>query len=125
MNEGSAVWIFKVAFPEDRAVGEIKAGWAEATYGTVNYYRDIGLVGYDKNIALAAPSKPSAKLIEVYNWMSSQDLSKLPWNSTAKLQSCYDKYYKNINRNVDFSAWLNLAVSASDSMTQDIYCRPD
>lgn len=125
LDEGSAIWITKVSFPQQRLGNEMKAAWAETTYGTKNYYRDIGLPGYPKDIPLEIPSNPTQKLLDVYSWLSQNDPSKLPWNNLSKLQACYDRYYKDINRNVDFGLWLSSVASASTLMAQDSSCRPD
>lgn len=117
LNEGSAIWIFKVAFPEGRNPDELVAGFAETTYGTVNYYRDFD----NETIELKALTNPSPKSLELFNWLSSTDSSNLPWNDQSKLQYCYDTYYKNIQRTD--SDWFSKAKTASQSMAQDPQCK--
>jgi hypothetical protein len=61
----------------------------------------------------------------VYTWMSSMDRSKLPWNSTAKLQSCFSSYFAALDRDVDFFAvWLPSVNVATLQMLADPGCRP-
>lgn len=116
LEEGAAIWIFKAAFPEGRDPNELKAGWAEAVYGTKNFYRDIGLAGYPKDIPLITADNPTPKLLEVYQWLARNDPSHLPWDSQVELNKCYDKFYRTINRNVDFTLWLKQAAAASEAM---------
>ncbi len=120
LNEGSAIWVFKAAFPAGRNPDELTAGFAETTYGTVNYYRDIGVNG-NRSIELKALTNPSPKSLELFNWLSSSDGSNLPWNDQVKLQYCYDTYYKDIPRTD--SDWFSKAKTASQSMSQDPQCK--
>lgn len=119
LDEGSAIWIFKVAFPAGRNPDEILAGFAETVYGTVNYYRDYGVDG-SHSITLNALTSPSAKSKELFNWLSSTDGSHLPWDNQTKLQYCYDTYYKNIPRTD--ADWFNKAKNASQAMAADPQC---
>ncbi len=123
LDEGSAIVIFKFAFPELFTPSE---DWAEATYGTKLYYRDIGVGPKQPDYLLGASRAPTPKLLDVYQWLSSKDRSKLPWNSTPKLQRCFNSYFAPINRNTDFFAvWLPAANAASLRMLADASCRPD
>jgi len=123
LDEGSAIVIYKFAFPELFSPSE---DWAEATYGSKLYYRDIGVGGKQPDYPILAPRAPTPKLNEVYRWLSSRDRSKLPWNSTEKLRRCFDAHFSSINRDVDFFAvWLPAANSASLRMLTDPGCRPD
>ncbi len=120
LNEGSAIWIFKVAFPAGRNPDELTSGFAETTYGTVNYYRDYGVNG-NHSIPLTALTNPSAKSLELFNWLSTTDGSNLPWNDQSKLQYCYDTYYKNIPRTDP--DWFAKAKNASQAMSADPQCK--
>lgn len=122
LDEGSAIWIFKAAFPEGRNPDELTGGWAETTYGTVNYYRDIGVTGYPREIPLLAAENAGAKLNAVFTWLSATDPSKLAWNSQNKLTFCYNKYYKNFNRDIDFQLWLKEASQKSKLLAKDPSC---
>ena len=119
LNEGSAIWIFKVAFPEGRNPDELLSGFAETVYGTVNYYRDYG-VGGSHTISLSALGSTSAKSHELFTWLSSVDGSHLPYSDQTKLQYCYDTYYKNVPRTD--ADWFAKAKSASQSMIADPQC---
>ncbi len=108
LNEGTAIWIFKTAypgFPKD----EVKLGLAEPTFGTINFYRDIGIKGYPKCIPLGIPrTNITEKGRYVYEEiLMKRDPSKLPVFDAAKMQRIYDKYYRDLNRNQDFSAWID------------------
>ena len=119
LNEGSAIWIAKSSFPEGTDPAET---WAEATYGTKLYYRDIA---GNPDFPLEAPPAPSSKLIEVYQRLSALDPSQLPWNSTERLTTCFNRYWAGLNRNVDFFAvWLPSVAQATAAMLADPECRP-
>ncbi len=116
LEEGAAIWIFKAAFPEGRDPNELTAGWAEAVYGTKNFYRDIGMTGYPKDIPLITADQPTPKLLEVYRYLALNDPSHLPWDSEVGLQKCYDKFYQPLKRNVDVTLWLKETAAASEGM---------
>jgi len=119
LNEGSAIWIAKSSFPEGVDPAET---WVEATYGTKLYYRDIA---GNPDFPLEAPAAPSGKLIEVYQRLSALDPSQLPWNSTERLVTCFDRYWAGLDRNVDFFAvWLPSVAQATAQMLADPDCRP-
>ena len=119
LNEGSAIWIAKSSFPTGLDPAET---WAEATYGTKLYFRDI--LG-NPDFPLEAPAAPTGKLIEVYQGLSELDPSHIPWNSTERLVTCFDRYWASLDRNVDFFAvWLPSAAHATAQMLVDPECRP-
>ncbi len=106
LNEGTAIWIFKLAFgniPES----EKELGLAEPTFGTIGYYRDIGIKGYPKDIPFGVPENITAKGREVYEEiLMKKDPSKMPIFDQEKLQTYYDTYFKDLNRNQDFAVYL-------------------
>ena len=119
LDEGSALWVIKAGFREPLGIGE---SWAEGTYGSKLFFRDI--VG-DPNLPLEAPRAPTQKLLDVYGWLASVDPSRLPWNSTPRLVTCFERYWEGLNRNVDFvTEWLPAAQAATDRMLADPECRP-
>ena len=118
LDEGAGVWIFKRAFPEIYNSLEIDSGWAETTYGTVNYYRDIGVAGSSFS-ALNAGIGGTQKYRDVMNYLALGDSSRLPWNDQSLLSRCYDLYYRNLNRNIDFNEWLVQATNASQQMASN------
>ena len=120
LNEGSAIWVYKVAFPDGRNPDELTAGFAETVFGTINYYRDIS-VGGSTFSALNAVTTTNPKLLELFNWLSTTDGSHLPWNSQTKLDYCYNTYYKSILRTD--SQWFAKAKAASIAMAADPQCR--
>jgi hypothetical protein len=121
LDEGAAIFVYKAAWPAEFGARE---DWAEATMGTKLYYRDVWQPP-QPDYPISAPGNPTERLLEVYRWLASADHSHLPWNSTAKLQACYGKYYAGINRNVDFGAWLAAQAAATTTMLGDPACRPD
>jgi uncharacterized repeat protein (TIGR01451 family) len=119
LDEGSALWVIRAGFPTPLGIGE---SWAEGTYGTKLYYRDIA---GNPNLPLEAPRDPSAKLLDVYQWLANTDPSRLPWNSTERLVACFERYFEQLDRNVDFvTGWLPAVQASTDLMLADPECRP-
>jgi Ca2+-binding RTX toxin-like protein len=119
LDEGSAIWIFKAAFPASLLPGE---SWAEATYGTKLFYKEFQ---GNPDFPLVAPVSPTPKLIEVYEWLAANDPSRLPWNSTDRLVTCFDRYFAGLTRNVDFfTVWLPAVEEATQAMLADAECQP-
>ena len=119
LNEGSAIWVFKAGFPGPLTPGE---SWAEATYGTKLFFRDILGV---PDLPLEAPPNPTQKLIDVYEWLSDNDPSQLPWNSTERLVTCFERYFERLHRDVDFvTVWLPAVHEATEKMLADPECKP-
>jgi hypothetical protein len=118
LDEGAAIQIFKAAFggPAQQRCET----WAEATYGTKLWYEQCQRQG----IALEAPRAPTSKLLDVYQWIADHDQSRLGWNSTQRLQACFARYWKNLNRCVDWPVWLDQACKASDQMRSNPGCSP-
>lgn len=119
LNEGSAIWILKAPYDQPLIPGE---SFAEATYGTKLYYRDIN---NQPDYPLEAAANPTQKLIDVYTYMSAHDPSQLPWNSTARLQACFGRYFVDLDRDVDFfNVWLPEVKERTDLMLADPACAP-
>ena len=119
LDEGSASWVFVVGFHPVLGLGE---SWAEATYGTKLLRRDID---HQPDYPLTAPLNPTARLLEVYGWLSTHDPSKLPWNSQDRLITCYQRYYEQLDRDVDFETeWLPAVAAATEKMVADPGCKP-
>jgi len=121
LNEGTAIWIFKCAFP-DTTDAERALGLAEPTFGTMNFYRDIGLKNYPKAIPLGIPTKEiTPKGREVYaDILMARDPSKLPLFDEARMTAIYTQYFKPINRNQPFDKWLDEFRAAHARMLRDL-----
>jgi Ca2+-binding RTX toxin-like protein len=119
LDEGSAIWITLAPFDAPLIPGE---SFAETTYGTKLYYRDIvGVPDYP----LTAPLNPTQKLLDVYGYLSVHDPSQLPWNSNDRLVTCFNRYFVDLNRNVDFfNVWLPSVKQRTDLMLADPECKP-
>jgi Ca2+-binding RTX toxin-like protein len=119
LDEGAAIWVVKAFFPQGLDPAET---WAEATYGTKLYYRDLaGQPDYPLQVA----QNPTQKLLDVYAELAVRDPSRLPWNSQTRLTHCYQQWFETLNRNVDFFAvWLPSVKRATDLMLTDPQCRP-
>jgi hypothetical protein len=119
LDEGAAIWVYKGVVRGDLRPGE---SWAEATYGTKLWYRDIQ---HDPGYPLGAPVAPTAKLRDVYRLLASIDPSRLPWNDGGRLVTCFDRYFVDLNRDVDFvTVWLPEVAARTQLMLADSTCRP-
>jgi hypothetical protein len=119
LDEGSAIWIVKATFGGALHPGE---SWAEATYGTKLYYK---VFFNNPDFPLTAPLNPTAKLLDVYAFLAANDPSQLPWNSTDRLVSCFEHYFADLDRNVDFYAvWLPAVAERTQQMLADSACKP-
>jgi len=119
LDEGSALWVIKAGSQAPLGPGE---SWAEATYGSKLFFRDI--LG-DPNLPLEAPRNPTLKLVDVYEWLADHDPSDLPWNSTERLVTCFERYFEQLDRDVDFvTECLPAAQAATELMLADPGCRP-
>ncbi|MFL5970216.1 MAG: calcium-binding protein [Gaiellaceae bacterium] len=119
LDEGAAIWITKAFFPAGLDPAET---WAEATYGTKLYYRDIN---GQPDYPLAVSRDPTFKLLQVFHMLSQKDPSQLPWNAQDRLTNCYQQFWEPLNRNVDFfTVWLPAAGAATAAMLNEPNCRP-
>jgi hemolysin type calcium-binding protein len=119
LDEGSAIWILLAPYTDPLIPGQ---SFAEATYGTKLYYRDLN---NQPDYLLQAPPNPTQKLIDVYNYLSAHDPSQLPWNSNERLVNCFNLYFVDLNRNVDFfNVWLPEVKQRTDQMVADPNCKP-
>jgi hypothetical protein len=119
LNEGSAIWITNAPYDTPLLPGQ---SFAETTYGTKLYYK---VFFNDPNFPLEAPANPTQKLIDVYMYMSAHDPSQLPWNSTDRLVTCFNRYFADLNRDVDFyNVWLPGVKERTDLMLADAECQP-
>jgi len=119
LDEGSAIWIVKITFGGDLRPGE---SLAEATYGSKLYHK---VFFNNPNLPLTAPLNPTRKLLEVYEFLAAHDPSRLPWNSTDRLVTCFERYFADLDRNVDFfSVWLPAVAERTQQMLADSECKP-
>jgi hypothetical protein len=119
LDEGSAIWIVKATFGGALHPGE---SWAEATYGTKLYYK---VFFNNPDLPLTAPLGPTSKLLDVYAFLAARDPSQLPWNSTDRLVTCFDRYFADLDRNVDFeTVWLPAVAERTRLMLADAECKP-
>ena len=80
-------------------------GLAEPAIGTKLFYRDIGIPGYPTDIEFGVPKDLTPKGREVYDMLIAADRSKLPVYDEAKMKEYFD-FFSDINRNQDFSTYL-------------------
>jgi Ca2+-binding RTX toxin-like protein len=119
LDEGSAIWITFAPFDAPLIRGQ---SLAETTYGTKLYYRDIN---GQPDYPLTAPLNPTQKLLDVYGYLSAHDPSQLPWDSNERLHACFERYFVDLNRDVDFfNVWLPAVKQRTDLMLADAECKP-
>lgn len=106
LDEGLGIFVFKAL---DERKGE---GLAEAVYGT-----QLQIPSY----TLAAATSPNAKLEEFARLIAKADDSNLPWDSTERLQSCFNQYWSALNRHAP--NWPELSRRATSAMAADLNCR--
>jgi hypothetical protein len=120
LNEGSAIWVFKEAFG---STGKAQ-NWAEATYGTKLWYRDIAKPPVP-DYPVRVPVNPTEKLSDEYRYLSGRDASHLPWGSQQPLERCYQKHWERIPRGqLSDPEYLEQAQQATDDMVADPECNP-
>ena len=111
-------------FPADTYAG---ASFAEATYGTKLFYRDVGIHGPDPNYSLGSfPSTASQKAVDLMAWLSAGDPSKLPWNDAGRYSTCYSTYWSGLTWSAAnfYTVWLPAEEAATQLMLADPNCRP-
>ena len=86
---------------------KMELGLAEPAIGTMLYYRDIGIPGYPTDIEFGVPKDLTPKGKEVYDMLVAADQSKMPIYDEAKMKEYFD-FFKDINRNQEFSTYLGL-----------------
>ena len=88
---------------------------AEAVYGTVLAYRDIGFgPGYPTDLPMGDMSFADAKAADHVATMMAGDVSKIDWFDSAEVQDVYNRFWKPLDRNVDFiTEWLPQAELAT------------
>jgi len=119
LNEGSAIWITLAPYDQPLTPGE---SFAETTYGTKLYYK---VFFNQPDYPLETAANPSQKLIDVYTYMSAHDPAQLPWNSNDRLVNCFNLYFADLNRDVDFNTvWLPEVKQRTDQMLADPDCKP-
>jgi Ca2+-binding RTX toxin-like protein len=119
LDEGSAIWVVSVGLHQPLLPGQ---SLAETTYGSKLYHK---VFFNNPNLPITAPLNPTSKLLEVYEWLAASDPSRLPWNSTERLVTCFERYFDDLDRNVDFfSVWLPAVKERTDQMLADAECKP-
>jgi hypothetical protein len=119
LDEGSAIWITHAPFDTPVLPGQ---SLAEATYGSKLFHK---VFFNNPNLPITAPLNPTQKLLDVYAYLAAHDPSKLPWNSTERLVTCFDRYFADLDRNVDFfNVWLPAVKERTDLMLADAECKP-
>ncbi|MBI4424190.1 MAG: hypothetical protein HY554_10710 [Elusimicrobia bacterium] len=114
LNEGLCI-----ALPKhiDTGYGDI----AEAVFGTVLYYRDVGISGYPRAVAIGDANTLDAKGQSVVELLMEQDPSPIDWFNPRQLQCLYDRVWSRQNRNVAWDAWL-AAVKRAKLLGRRVRC---
>lgn len=93
LNEGFGIAVIPFAFEPNASLN-----LAEMVYGTKNYYRDIGIAGYDRNFPLGNATNADSKLRGLLRAVSAQDRSQLLWEDSHKLTEDYQSFFEGLNR---------------------------
>lgn len=101
INEG-----FAIAATKTGLRGE-QANLAETIYGTKNYYRDVGIAGFDPNTySFGDASTADPELLDVMRTIAASDVSGLAWHDPAQMQDEYQRFFAPLNRDQPFENWL-------------------
>ena len=104
LNEGTSITVAK----DDKNL-------AETTFGTVLYYRDIGLQNYPRTIAIGDARDYDEKGVDFLLSVMEQDRSGINWFDPVEVQTVFDLYWAPINRNQPFDQWLIDAENATSA----------
>jgi hypothetical protein len=108
LNEGTAIAVFKYYFGDE-------VNLAETIFGTVNYYRDIGIQGYPRRFLVGDAWEVDAKGYEALRYLMAADVSGVDWFDGKLVERVYRKFWRRLNRNVDFfNVWLPAAQRATE-----------
>lgn len=108
LNEGMAIAIFKYYFGDE-------VNLAETVFGTVNYYRDIGIEGYPRRFPIGDVGEADEKGREALRYLMAADVSGVDWLDARQVEKVYRRFWKRLNRDVDFYAvWLPAAARATE-----------
>jgi len=112
LNEGTAIAIFKHFLGDE-------VNLAETIFGTVNFYRDIGIEGYPRRFPIGDPWEADEKGREALRYLMAADVSGIDWFDGELVATIYRRFWKRLNRNVDFFArWLPAAERATERSRQ-------
>jgi len=92
---------------------EKEVNMAETVFGTVLYYRDIGLEGYPENIPIGDFSQYDEKGVLMLKSLKEQDRSRINWKNTAQVDYVYENYWEHLDRDQEWEDWLADANSAT------------
>ncbi|MBI4347436.1 MAG: hypothetical protein HY553_11310 [Elusimicrobia bacterium] len=106
--EGNAVGLnegFCIALPKyiESGQGDI----AEAVFGTVLFYRDVGLRGYPTQVAIGDANTLDAKGQAVARFLMRHDPSGIDWFDARGVRCLYDRVWSKLDRDVEWNAWLS------------------
>ena len=105
LNEGFSIAIGQQ--PGERNI-------AETVYGTVLFYRDIGIVGLPRDLPMGDTSQADAKLRDQVAVLMEGDISTINWNNSAEVDDIFNRFWVQLDRDVDFSTeWLPQAELAT------------
>lgn len=111
-NEGSAIALPKWYEGDACHLGE-------TVFGTVLYYRDIGIEGYPKHIEIGGPWQYDQKGQEFTHWLMQYDVSGVNWFNPQEVRRTLDIYWAPLNRNVAWEDWLASVEEATRRIKRD------
>ena len=121
LDEGTGVFIYKAAFPEEFSDSE---SWSEAAFGSKLYVRDLPPSSNLPLVAVSSRSNMTPKGAELFEWLSAKDTSQLPWDNQEQLDYLYSTYWEHLDRGVSESEWKTQYEAAHIAMLQDPIFNP-
>lgn len=112
-NEGSAIALAKYFRQGERI------NLAETVFGTILYYRDIGLKGYPRIISIGNTNDYDQKGKEFVYWLMQRDISGVNWFDSREVNNVFCKYWNPLNRNIPWEEWLIMADAATANWRQE------
>ncbi len=122
LNEGTAITVidFFDGSKDYRALKNL----GESVFGTVLFYRDIGIPGYPKDIPIGDANVYDAKGKLFLRFLMSADQTTIDWLTSSEVTTVYNLYWKSINRNVDWETWLQAVAIATTNTRNYLHPSP-
>ncbi|MBI4424011.1 MAG: hypothetical protein HY554_09805 [Elusimicrobia bacterium] len=106
LNEGLCIALPKL-------VDDGATNIAEPVFGTVLYYRDVGLEGYPRNVSIGDPGKLDAKGRELVRELMLFDASGLDWFDPGQVRCVYERLWSQLDRRLPWDLWVKAAAQAT------------
>jgi hypothetical protein len=95
LNEGTSITVFKT-----------QKNLGETIFGTVLYYRDIGISGYPSVIPIGTANDYDKKGLDFMAFVMAEDETQINWLDPVEVQTVFELFWEPLNRNVPWEQWL-------------------